>query len=123
MNQAETPFQFVAAPFLSLIDNQVAHTLAEFEDGIEHASDASIFYHTFQSIEAHHYTSFSSDFAQWALTALLLPIVTYSAKAGCPRASPRRLELAGLVLIIVSTFLVGTTLRRSHQRGRRVRWG
>src|SRR5262245_60171771 len=75
MIQAETLFQFVAAPFLSLIDNQIAHTLAEFEDGIEHASDASIFYHTYQTLGRHHYLTegFSNDFAQWVLASLNRP--------------------------------------------------
>src|SRR5262249_43582217 len=73
--QAETPFQFVAAPFLGQIDNQVAHTLAEFQDGLAHATDASIFYHTFQTLGRHHFLTegFSNDFAQWVLASLNRP--------------------------------------------------
>ena len=75
MTRSENPFQFVAAPFLSLIDNQVAHTLAELQDGIAHASDASIFHHTFQTLGRHHFLTegFSNDFAQWVLAALNRP--------------------------------------------------
>src|SRR5262245_9064577 len=75
MNQAETPFQFVAAPFLSLIDNQVVHTLGEFQDGLANATDASIFYHTFQTLGRQHFLTegFSNDFAQWVLASLNRP--------------------------------------------------
>jgi hypothetical protein len=75
MNQAETPFQFVAAPFLTLIDNQVVNTLGEFQDALAHASDASIFYHTFQTLGRHHFLTegFSNDFAQWVLASLNRP--------------------------------------------------
>jgi hypothetical protein len=72
MNRAEHPFQFVAVSYLTRIGNQVATTLAELRDGLEKCSDASIFYHTFQSLGRHHFLTegFSNDFAQWALAAL-----------------------------------------------------
>jgi len=72
MKQAEHPFQFVAVSYLTRIGNQVATTLAELRDGLEKCSDASIFYHTFQSLGRHHFLTegFSNDFAQWALAAL-----------------------------------------------------
>src|SRR5215468_9425731 len=75
MKEADQPFQFVTAPFLSRINNQVASTLSELRDGIEHASDASIFYHTFQTLGRHHYLTegFSNDFAQWVLASLNRP--------------------------------------------------
>jgi len=72
MQEAVQPFQFVTAPFLSRINNQVATNLAELRDGIDHASDASIFYHTFQTLGRHHFLTegFSNDFAQWVLASL-----------------------------------------------------
>jgi hypothetical protein len=72
MKEADQPFQFVTAPFLSRINNQVAGTLDEMRDGIDHASDASIFYHTFQTLGRHHFLTegFSNDFAQWVLASL-----------------------------------------------------
>jgi hypothetical protein len=72
MKQAAEPFEFVTAPFLSRINNQVAGTLAQLQDCIAHASDASIFYHAFQSLGRHHFLTegFSNDFAQWVLAAL-----------------------------------------------------
>ncbi len=70
MNAAETPFEFVTVCHLTRIGNQSAGTLAELLTGLEHCSDASIFYHTFQTLESHHFLTegFSNDFAQWVLT-------------------------------------------------------
>ena len=67
--RADQPFQFMAASYLIRIGAQPVQTLGEFAKSLRSCPQASIFYHTFQSLEAHHYTSFSSDFAQWALTA------------------------------------------------------
>jgi hypothetical protein len=66
---AVQPFQFVAASYLVRIGAQTAQTLRELAQGLKRVSDDSIFYHTFQSLETHHYTSFANDFAQWALAA------------------------------------------------------
>jgi len=72
MKEAEQPFQFVTAPFLSRINNQVATTLSELRDGLDHATDASVFYHTFQTLGRNHFLTegFSNDFAQWVLASL-----------------------------------------------------
>jgi Family of unknown function (DUF5752) len=69
---AEHPFQFVTASYLTRIGNHCATTLSELRAGLEACSDACIFYHTFQSLERHHYLTegFSNDFAQWVLAAL-----------------------------------------------------
>jgi len=67
--RAEQPFQFMAASYLIRIGAQPVLTLGEFAKSLRTCPEASIFYHTFQSLEAHHYTAFSSDFAQWALAA------------------------------------------------------
>jgi hypothetical protein len=69
---AEQPFRFVAASYLTRINNQKASTLEELRVCLEEASDASIFYHTFQSLGRHHFLTegFSNDFAQWALAGL-----------------------------------------------------
>src|SRR5580704_8202497 len=72
MTRAEHPFQFVTSSYLTRIGNQSARTLGELRDGLEACSDACIFYHTFQSLERHHFLTegFSNDFAQWVLAAL-----------------------------------------------------
>jgi hypothetical protein len=69
MNQADIPFQFVAASYLIRIRRERATTLGEMAAFLRTCSDASLFYHTFQSLETHHYTAFSSDFAQWIQAA------------------------------------------------------
>jgi hypothetical protein len=54
-----------------------ANTLANLIEGLEHASDAAIFFHTFQSLGRYHFLTegFSNDFAQWALAGLNQPIL------------------------------------------------
>ena len=70
MNSAPQAFQFVAASYLVRIRAESAMTLAELASHLRACSDESIFYHTFQSLETHHYSTFSSDFAQWVQAAL-----------------------------------------------------
>jgi hypothetical protein len=71
MKIAKSPFQFCAASSLIRITGLQARSLAELLEGIRNSSDASIFNHTFQSLEEHHFLTegFSNDFAQWALAA------------------------------------------------------
>ncbi|HKO04905.1 MAG TPA: DUF5752 family protein [Candidatus Acidoferrales bacterium] len=66
---ASRPFEFVTASYLIRVSGREAGTLAELQHGIESCSDASIFYHTFQSLGRHHFLNegFSNDFAQWVL--------------------------------------------------------
>jgi len=69
MKQAKHPFEFVAASYLIRIRPERAWTLAELAQHLQAVSAASVLYHTFQSLESHNYTTFSNDFAQWALAA------------------------------------------------------
>ncbi len=75
MKVAEQPFQFFTATYLTRIGNHRATRLAELQAGLEQCSDASIFYHTFQSLSRHHFLTegFSNDFAQWVLASCNLP--------------------------------------------------
>jgi hypothetical protein len=73
MRQAKQPFQFVSASYLIRITRDRAMTLEDLARILHSCSDASIFHHTFQSLERQHYVSFSSDFAQWVLTACNAP--------------------------------------------------
>ena len=67
--KANRAFEFVTASYLIRICGREAGTLEELRQGIENCSDASIFYHTFQSLARHHFLNegFSNDFAQWVL--------------------------------------------------------
>jgi hypothetical protein len=69
MKEAKEPFKFIAASYLIRIRPERARTLGDMSRFLRRCSDESIFYHTFQSLETHHYTTFSSDFAQWILAA------------------------------------------------------
>jgi hypothetical protein len=61
----------VTASYLTRITNCKASNLSELGEGLEKTSDASIFYHTFQTLGRHHFLTegFSNDFAQWVLAA------------------------------------------------------
>ena len=69
MKRADEPFEFYAASYLVNIRKERAYTLADMAKHLRACSDESIFYHTFQSLETHHYSTFSSDFAQWVQAA------------------------------------------------------
>src|SRR4051794_40193989 len=69
MKRATRPFQFVAASYLTRIRAERAWTLGELGGTLRVIPDSSIFFHTFQSLESHHYTAFSNDFAQWTAAA------------------------------------------------------
>jgi len=72
---AEHPFQFYTAAYLTRIGNQKASNLAELRRDLEDSSEASIFYHTYQSLSRHHFLTegFSNDFAQWVLASCNRP--------------------------------------------------
>lgn len=71
MRAAERPFEFVTASYLTRVGNQKATNLLELLQGFDDCSDASVFYHTFQSLGRYHFLTegFSNDFAQWVLAA------------------------------------------------------
>lgn len=77
MTTAQQPFQFVTASYLTRVENQKATTIGELRDCLEHASDDTVFYHTFQSLGRYHFLTegFSNDFAQWVLAALNQPVL------------------------------------------------
>jgi hypothetical protein len=71
------PFQFVTAAYLTCVENQKADSVAGLLKALEQASDAAIFYHTFQCLGRYHFLTegFSNDFAQWALASLNLAVL------------------------------------------------
>ena len=68
---ARSPFYFNSAAHLLQIGREKAHCLKELLEAIRHCPDASIFQHTFQTLEEHHFIreGFSNDFAHWAFAA------------------------------------------------------
>jgi uncharacterized protein DUF5752 len=69
---ARTAFEFKAAAHLLFIEREQATNLEELSQSLRTCPDASIFQHTFRTLEEHHYIKegFSNDFAQWAYTDL-----------------------------------------------------
>ena len=72
MKKGKQAFYFRAAAQLVRIRGERANTLGEFLEGVRRVSDSSIFIHTYQTVEKHHFLTegFSNDFAHWALAAL-----------------------------------------------------
>ncbi len=68
---ARSPFYFNSASHLHRIGREKATNLQELAAALRTCPDASIFQHTFQTLEEHHYISegFSNDFSHWAFAA------------------------------------------------------
>jgi Family of unknown function (DUF5752) len=68
---AKAPFYFNSASHLMRIGQGKANNLRELLEAIKTCSDASIFQHTFQTLEEHHFilAGFSNDFSHWAFAA------------------------------------------------------
>src|SRR5689334_15107880 len=68
---ARAPFYFNSAAHLLRIEREKATTLAEFLEALRTCPDASIFQHTFQTLEEHHFIreGFSNDFSHWAFAS------------------------------------------------------
>ncbi|PYP93328.1 MAG: hypothetical protein DMG65_01445 [Candidatus Angelobacter sp. Gp1-AA117] len=68
---ARSPFYFNSASHLLRIGKEKATNLQELLEAIRSCPDASIFQHTFQTLEEHHFIKegFSNDFSHWAFAA------------------------------------------------------
>lgn len=64
---AANPFQFSSAASLIRIEREQARTLDQLLSALRSCSEASIFYHTFQTLEEHHFIreGLTNDFAHW----------------------------------------------------------
>lgn len=68
---AKAPFYFNSASHLMRLGREKAANLQELLEAIRTCSEASIFQHTFQTLEEHHFIleGFSNDFSHWAFAA------------------------------------------------------
>ncbi|MBV8207913.1 MAG: hypothetical protein JO041_14070 [Acidobacteria bacterium] len=68
---ARQPFYFNSAAHLLRIGRQRATNLNELLESLETCPEDSIFQHTFQTLQEHHFIreGFSNDFAHWAFAA------------------------------------------------------
>jgi hypothetical protein len=65
------PFYFNTSAHLLRITRQKANSLGEFLDALRECPEASIFQHSFRTLQEHHFIreGFSNDFAHWAVSA------------------------------------------------------
>jgi hypothetical protein len=68
---ARSPFYFNSAAHLRRIGREKANNLQELLESLRLCPDSSIFQHTFQTLEEHHFIKdgFSNDFSHWAFAA------------------------------------------------------
>jgi hypothetical protein len=68
---ARSPFYFNSAAHLLRIGRQRASNLNELLEALKSCPEDSIFQHTFQTLQEHHFIreGFSNDFAHWAFAA------------------------------------------------------
>jgi hypothetical protein len=68
---ARSPFYFNSASHLLRIGREKATCLQELLQAVRTCPDASIFQHTFQTLEEHHFIKegFSNDFSHWVFAA------------------------------------------------------
>jgi hypothetical protein len=107
VNRAKRPFEFYTASYITRIDTERAQNLGELRNGLEHCSDASIFYHTFQSLGRYHFLTegFSNDVAQWVLASLNRPRLAEQLGALDVRGYFDLARLRGDLVRIVDEFL------------------
>jgi hypothetical protein len=74
-SHARRPFHFNSSAHLLRIGQERAGNLSELLHALHTCSEASIFQHTFSTLEEHHFIreGFSNDFAQWVLVACREP--------------------------------------------------
>jgi uncharacterized protein DUF5752 len=68
---ARSPFYFNSASHLLRIGREKASNLQELLEAIRTCAESSIFQHTFQTLEEHHFIreGFSNDFSHWAFAS------------------------------------------------------
>jgi hypothetical protein len=67
VSRSDSPFRFSSSAHLLRIGRERARTLGEFQAALRGCADGSIFYHTFRTLQEHHFIrqGFSNDFAHW----------------------------------------------------------
>lgn len=89
------------------ITRQKASTLAEFLEALGQCPEGSIFQHSFQTLEEHHFIreGFSNDFAHWALSACNEPSLAEGLASVDVREFTSVAELRERFIEIVENFL------------------
>jgi len=105
------PFYFNTSAHLLRITQQKANTLAEFLDALRECPEGSIFQHSFQTLEEHHFIreGFSNDFAHWVLSACNEPSLAEGLASVDVREFTSVAELRERFVQIVENFLSRTS--------------
>jgi uncharacterized protein DUF5752 len=101
------PFYFNTSAHVARITRYRATTLAELLDALRECPEASIFHHTFQTLEEHHFIpeGFSNDFAHWVLSDCNEPALAERLASVDVREFTSLDELRGRLVQIVGDFL------------------
>ena len=101
------PFYFNTSAHLTRITRVKSVTLTELLDALRACPLDSIFHHTFQTLEEHHFISegFSNDFAHWALTECNEPALAELLASVDVREFTSIEDLRGKMVQIVEEFL------------------
>jgi hypothetical protein len=104
------PFYFNTSVHLLRITRQKSSTLSEFLDALRECPEGSIFQHSFQTLEEHHFIreGFSNDFAQWVLSACNEPGLAEELASVDVREFTSVAELRERFVQIVESFLQRT---------------
>ena len=107
MREGTAPFHFMVVSSLVRLTGRRAETLAELLEQAQLCSDASVFFHTFQSLEQHHFLTegFSNDFAQWTLAACNEPQLAEQLASLDIRHYESLAALRGDLVSIIESFL------------------
>lgn len=101
------PFYFNTSAHLTRITPYQAKNLAEFLQALRECPEDSIFHHTFQTLEEHHFIpeGFSNDFAHWVLADCNEPALAELLAGVDVREFTSVAELRARVVQIVEQFL------------------
>jgi Family of unknown function (DUF5752) len=111
------PFYFNTSAHLVRITRQKANTLAEFLDALRECPEASIFQHSFRTLQEHHFIreGFSNDFAHWVLSACNEPSLAEALATVDVRDYTSVVELRKRFIEIVNNFLQRSPATASSQ--------
>jgi hypothetical protein len=101
------PFYFNTSAHLLRITRQKANNLLEFLDALRECPEASIFQHSFRTLQEHHFIreGFSNDFAHWAVSACNEPSLAEGLASVDVREFTSVAELRERFVQIVESFL------------------
>lgn len=101
------PFYFNTSAHLLRITRQKANSLSEFLTALRECPEGSIFQHSFQTLQEHHFIreGFSNDFAHWAVSACNEPSLAEGLASVDVREFTSVSELRERFIQIVQNFL------------------